>query len=252
MSPYREASATETVEVSTRDGMLRLEVAPRHTVVRLGEHIRLSVAEQFATIAGLSRHNRRKKRSLELDGARLLVARAVPTQDVGLWYLPEPSTATRLFGCRPLDLLNDEGLEALRSLDRLAGRLADELAPYGDGVDRAMEIGRGADRVLIADHGDRLVFYVRRLFRESPQRAFEVHTDGTILLATKGRFRGIRDQKIECKSRFGVTSIGDYVRFADRTGEDLGSVAIPWVTSEERKEIVEIIGRRIDPERFQR
>lgn len=247
VSPYREAAATEIMEATTREGLLRLEVAPRHTVVRLGEHLRLSVAERLAIMSGMSRRNRRKKRSFELKDGRLLAARAVPTQELGIWYSPEPSIATRLFGCRPLDLLDKSGLEALRQLDRLSQRLSTALTPYHDGVVRAIEIGPGADRVLITDDGDRLVFYVRRLFRESPQRALEVSSDGTIVLLGKGRFRSIREQKLECTSRYGVTSIGDYVRFADQTGEDLGSVAIPWVTPEERQEIVEIIGQRIDP-----
>lgn len=247
VSPYREAAATEIMEATTREGLLRLEVAPRHTVVKLGEHLRFSVAESLAIISGMSRHNRRKKRSLELKDARLLTARAVPTQELGIWYSPERNIATRLFGCRPLDLLDKTGLEALRQLDRLSKRLSTALTPYHDGVIRAIEIGPGADRVLITDDGDRLVFYVRRLFRDSPQRALEVSSDGTIVLLGKGRFRSVREEKIKCTSRYGVTSIGDYVRFADQTGEDMGSVAIPWVTAEERQEIVEIIGQRIDP-----
>ncbi|MCG8417472.1 MAG: hypothetical protein MJE77_05955 [Proteobacteria bacterium] len=246
VGPYREATATETMEVSTGDGLLRLEVAPRHTTVRLGDHIRLSATEHFATFSGFSRRRRTKKRSFELrDDVRLLVARSIPTRDVGLWYQPGPDVAIRLFGCRPLDLFHDEGLKALRRLDQLAEKLADALGPHAHGVATAMEIGNGADRVLITDYGDRLVFYIRRLFREWPRRALEAHADGTILLCSKSRF-GAGEQQFRCSSRYGVTSIGDHVRFADHTGQDLGSVAIPWVNPEERRQIAELIGQRID------
>ena len=246
MNPYREAAATEILEATTREGLLRLEVAPRHTLVRLGEHIRLSIADRFVTLTGQSRHNRKKKRSYDLASAGLQVARALPEQDLGIWYLPTPEMATRLLGCRPLDLLHSDGLDALRRLDQVAQRLSAALAPHASGAMKAVEIGHGADRVLIIDQGERLVFYVRPLFREMPRRALEVNADGKIRLINVSRLRKVGEREIQCTSRYGVTAIGDYVRFADPTGQDLGSVAIPWVTPEERREIVEIIGRRID------
>lgn len=225
---------------------MHLELAPRHVVVQLGDHIRLEVAQTTANIIGLSRHNRRKKRSLRLENAHLIVARTIPSEGLGLWYSPDPVTAMRLFGCRPLDLFDANGLDALRRLDRASKRLGNALAPHSDGIVRAKEIGHGADRVLITDHGDHLVFYVRRLFREKPQRALEVWDDGTVRVPGKKRFRQIDEHVFQCSSRYGVTSIGDYVRFADRTGQDLASVPIPWITPEERQEIVDIIGQRID------
>ncbi|MEM9493933.1 MAG: hypothetical protein AAGC55_32600, partial [Myxococcota bacterium] len=155
--------------------------------------------------------------------------------------------AVRLFGMRPFELLDDAGLENLRRLDQLATRLSTATSPYAGGVVKAIEIGPGADRVLISDFGDHLVIFVRRLFREAPRRSLEVHADGTIVLPSRRRLGG-KEQKIRCTSRFGVTAIGDYIRFADATGEDLGSLSIPWITPEDRRELVAIIGRQIDPE----
>jgi len=246
VSPYRHEIAPDTLEVPTREGLLRLELAPRHVVMELGDHIRFEVAEHFATLLGQSRRNRRKKRRFPLEAARLILARTIPSEGLGIWYSPDSISAIRLFGCRPLDLFDENGLEALRRLDRASKRLGSALVPYGDGIERAKEIGHGADRVLITDYGDHLVFYVRRLFREKPQRALEVWADGTIRLPARKRLRSVDEQVFQCNSRYGVTSIGDYVRFADRTGQDLGSVPIPWITTEERQEIVDIIGERID------
>ncbi len=246
MGPYREATATEVMEAESKDGPVRLELAPRHTLLDVGELYRFSVTERFATLTRAMGRNRRrkKKRSIPLDDTRLLVAQGVPPNDVGIWHEPKTGVVTRLFGIRARELLDDDGLAAARKLERLVRRLEAALRPHGHGAVGALEVGRGADRVLIMDFGDRLVLHVRRLFRERPRRALDVYSDGKIVFPGRGRKnRGARE--IECTSRFGVTAIGDFIRFAAKTGEDLGAISIPWIAPETRHELVEIIADRI-------
>lgn len=292
MGPYREASAAETFEALTREGKARLEVAPRHVVLEIGDRTSLVVSDRFITVTSGGRRGRRKKQSLALDAAdnrRLIVARAVPTDDVGIWYERKPGVVMRLLGLRPVELLGGRaragarpGIDAgpgpeaepradsdaraginaesaalgeWRAFERLSRRLSETMAPHNHGVKRALEIGRGADRVLILEFGDRMVLYVRRLFREHPRSALEVRADGSIIFLDRAGTLASwfpwarRDSgSIQCSSRFGVTTIGDYIRFAAPSGEDLGSLALPWISPEDRHELGRLIGRRIDVE----
>jgi hypothetical protein len=59
---------------------------------------------------------------------------------------------------------------------------------------------------------------------------------------------GKKRREIEVRSRFGVTVWGDYVRFADKNGTDLGRVAIPWIAPEDRRELARRIGQLVDRE----
>lgn len=241
MGPYREATATEALQAQSREGLVKLEVAPRHVVLDIEHGERLSVAGGYAELYVASRQGRRKKRSLHLQSTRLLVARSVPTQDVGVWHEPEPGVVNRILGIRPQELMDDAALEALRNLDRLAMRLSEGLAAYSGGMRRATEIGPGADRILVMDFGDRIVVHVRRLFREWPRRAIEVHSDGTVVLFHRGG-----DKRFRCTSRFGITVFGDFLRFANAAGDEVGSIGIPWVTPEDREQLVRLIGQHID------
>jgi hypothetical protein len=244
MAPYREVIAAEVMEAPTRDGHVRLEVAPRHTLLTVGEVFRFSVTDRFAT---LIRAPGRKQRAMRLDDTtRIVVARAVYSEEVGIWHQPRPGVVTRLFGLRPRELLDDEAMAASYKLDRLASRLGRALRPHYGGVERGVEAGRGADRVLIMALGDRLLVHVRRLFRERPGLALEVHAGGTIVFTGAGRRRG--ETRIRCRSRFGVTAMGDYIRFADPTGRDLGAIALPWIPPEDRAELVDMIGEWIHHE----
>ena len=54
-----------------------------------------------------------------------------------------------------MPLLAPEAFEQRRELDRLAASLKAALAPHAGGVVRAIEIGRGSDKVLVLDDGDR-------------------------------------------------------------------------------------------------
>ena len=134
-----------------------------------------------------------------------------------------------------------DGLEALRALDNLAARLKAALADHAGGVLRALEIGRGLDKVLVLDDGDRYQVFQRPLLRDAARWAFEAHRDGTIVVADGGSAR----KKVTCRSRYGVTVIGDYVRFADPTGLDLARVSIPWICREDREELARRIGELI-------
>jgi hypothetical protein len=242
VGPYREADASERFEVAAREGLARLELGPRWFRLDMGERLMLSVAEDFATVVKMQRRKRRKQRSLRLGEARLLMARGVPTNDIGIWYVGAGGVAERLIGLRPPELLDDDAMRAWHMVDRMAQRLRVVLAPHGHGVERAIEVGQGADRVLIVDLGDGIEIYVRRLFREWPRRAMTVYRDGTVALVLK---KG--ERRIQCRSRYGVTVIGDYIRFADPTGEDLGALSVPWVTPEDRRFLVQLIGQLIDP-----
>ena len=242
MAPYREADANEILEVSAREGQVRLELGPRHFRLDVGERLKLSVAEDFATVIKIQSRRRRKQRSLRLGQTRLLMARGVPTNDIGLWYETRPGEVQRVIGFRPPELLDDDAMRAWHVVDRMAQRLRLLLGPHGHGVQRAIEVGDGADRVLIMDLGDSLEFYVRRLFRERARRAMTVYRDGTVVLVVKGA-----ERRVLCHSRYGVTVIGDYIRFADPSGDDLGALPIPWVTREDRLFVMHLIGQLIDP-----
>jgi hypothetical protein len=242
VGPYRDADASESFEVSAREGQARLDLGPRWFRLDMGERLMLSVAEDFATLVKTQRRRRRKQRSLRLSEARLLMARGVPTNDIGIWYVGSSGVAERLIGLRPPELLDEAAMRAWQVVDRMAQRLRVVLAPHSPGVERATEVGQGADRVLIVDFGEGIEIYVRRLFRERPRRAMTVYRNGTVVLVVKNR-----ERRIQCGSRYGVTVLGDYIRFADPTGEDLGALSVPWVTPEDRRFMVQLIGQLIDP-----
>lgn len=243
MGPYRAVTGTETLEAPTRVGMAKLHVAPRHVELEVGTQ-RMSVTEDYVTVVDTQKQKKRKKpkpRSMKLDGARLIMARAVPTEDIGLWYEPKPGNVMRIFGLPPVELLDNEALVAWSALDRLAQRLKGAIAPHAAGVLRATEIGHGLDRVLVTDDGETLLYHVRKLFRPVSRVALEVHADGEVTIYNK---RG--SQTFRVSSRHQVTVIGDLVRFAKPDGEDIGAVAIPWVSPEERRTLAGMAATRVD------
>ncbi len=227
------------VSAPTREGMARLEIGPRHTLLAVGQR-NLSVSDHFVTVNNNNR-TRRRPRSLRLDKAHLFVARGEPVEEVGIWYEGRPGVVTRIFGMRPPQLLDGAALAAWQALDRLFSRLRAALAPHRGVALRATELGRGADRVLLVDTGDRYVVFVRRLFRELPRRALEVHDDGTVVIPHRSF-----EARVKCKSRFGVTVFGDQIQFADRDGVALATIWLPWVTPEDRVALAERFGVRLD------
>ena len=126
------------------------------------------------------------------------------------------------------------------ALDTLAQQLRAALADFAGDIARAIELGRGLDKVLLADHGDRYVVYARRLFRDRARFAMAIYRDGRVIVPEGKELREFR-----VTSKFGITVRGDYVRFADRDGTDLGRVAIPWIAAEDRDEIARRIGQLV-------
>lgn len=240
MPPYRDNARTEVLRAPTRDGVARLEVAPRHVVLEVGAQSRLTITDRYLTLAQTSRR-KKKPRSLTLGDTRLLIARAVPTEEVGIWYEAKPGVMHRVFGLTPLELLDDEALAAWRALERLYHRLQAAVGPHLHRAVRASEYGRGPDRVLVEDQGDRDVVYVRPLFRERPRRVMDVHEDGTITLVGKHG-----EHAVKCQSRFGVTVHGDHINFSDHRGVTRGHIWLPWITDEDRKALATRFGERVD------
>ncbi|GAB4564953.1 MAG: hypothetical protein Tsb0020_15470 [Haliangiales bacterium] len=239
MNPYREAAATETLEASTREGTVRLERDAHLIKLKIGERVTLSVTESSALLVTQKRRRRKpKQRSILLDRAGLVMARGVPSDEIGVWCQQSRDVVERLVGIRPPELLDHDAMQAWQSVDRIAQRLQRSLKPHSRGVQRALEVGQGADRVLVEEFGERLVFFVRRLFRERAQRVMEVYRDGQVVLLSK---RG--EQRLRVTSRYGVTALGDYIRFADPAGEDLGRMSIPWISTEERLYLVKLVGQ---------
>jgi hypothetical protein len=182
----------------------------------------------------------------------------------------------RIFGVEPVSLLEPAGLPALAALDRLAQRLRHALAHLALDVRRAFEIGSpaagGLDKVLVVDHGERWIVYARRLFRDRARFVMAIHDDGRIVVrdgrsagpaaestgagppagegaaspAEKVAAAGTRE--ITVRSRYGITVVGDYLRFADPQGADLARVSIPWIGPEDRQELAHRIGQLIDRE----
>jgi hypothetical protein len=247
---YRD-DARDAGEAPTAEGVLRVELAPRHVKLAVASRS-LDITDAFATVIEHHRRHpaRSKRRSLRISG-RLIVARDVPREGVGLWLEVDPGTSRaglrRIFGVEPMSLLEPGGLPALATLDRLAHRLRHALAHLAPDVRRAFEIGSaaagGLDKVLVTDFGDHWAVYARRLFRDRARFAMAIHADGRIVVRDG---RGERTRELRVRSRHGVTVVGDYVRFADPHGADLARISIPWLTPENRAELALRIGQLID------
>jgi hypothetical protein len=249
---YRD-DAGDACEAPTAEGTLRAELTGGS--VRLAITGRsLHVTDRFATVIQHHSGNAAKDRrtSIAIAGL-LLIARDALREGIGVWIEVEPGTPRggfrRIFGVEPHSLLEPGGLGALAALDRLAQRVRQALAHLAPEVRRATEIGSpasgGLDKVLAVDHGERVVVYARGLFRDRARFAMAIHDDGRI--AVRGG-RGGPDREVAVRSRHGVTVVGDYIRFADPHGVDLARVSIPWLSPEDRAELAQRIGQRIDRE----
>ncbi len=236
MGPYRAIAGVETLLAPTRQGQLRLEVAPRHTLVAIEGVASVAFTDEFFT---LTTHERRraKRVSMRLGEARVAIARGVPSGEIALWYEDKPHSFQRVIGFDPVELLTTDALRAWHALDAVAKRLQEVISPHARGVKQALELGPGHDRVLVADFGDHFTVYVRKLFRGRQRRVLEVYDDGTVVVVSKGKERRVR-----CSSRFGVTVSGDHIRFSDATGFDLASLSLPWIGAEDRVELARRLG----------
>lgn len=232
---YRDDSE-DVLEAETSDGTLRLELGPRAVKATIGKYT-LHVVDKVATVLD-QRRKKTRRESFKIE--RLVTARDVPHEDLGVW-VELPGGWRRIFGVEPVSLLEPAGLIALAALDRVAQQLRLSLAEHAGDIRRAIEIGRGLDKVLLADHGDRFAVYARRLFRDRARFAMEIHGDGRIVI--RG---GKKPLEVTVKSRFGVTVVGDYIRFAAPDGKDLARLAIPWISPEDRWELARRIGQLVD------
>lgn len=222
---------------------MRLEVAPRHVVVEVSGHHHLAITDQFLTVTRPGRR-RRKQRSYELEGHRLVLARAIPTDDVGLWYELRKDVMQRIFGMSPPELLDRDALAAWKELDRIYRRLREALAPHLGEATTGAEYGKGADRVLVESRDDRDVVYVRPLFREAQRKVMEVCADGTVRIY--GRKGAVNE--LECRSRFGVTVHGDRINFSGPRGDTRGHVWLPWIDEDDRAALARRLGDRVHHE----
>jgi hypothetical protein len=193
---YR-GDAGDVCEAPTAEGTLRVELAPRH--VRLSVANRsIDISDAFVTVVEHHRkHAAKDKRTSIRIAGRVIVARGVPREDVGVWVeveSPGPRAGIRrIFGVEPVRLLEPEGLTALGALDRLFQRLRHELAHLAPDLRRAFELGSpasgGLDKVLVIDQGDHWSVYARRLFRDRARLVMTIHEDGRILVR-EGRGAG--------------------------------------------------------------
>ena len=98
------------VEAPTAGGPLRLELGPRRITLTAGGRT-IQIADQFVTIV---QHNpageAKKQESLRIEG-RVLVARDVPHEDLGVWVeLADRNPGMRrVFGVEPVSLLEQHG-----------------------------------------------------------------------------------------------------------------------------------------------
>jgi hypothetical protein len=252
---YRGDDAGDALEAPTAEGIVKVALGPNRLSISVAQRS-LLVADRLATLVEHKKQKQERRGSVKIAG-NLVVARGLPREDVGIWIErlpdkrdkrdtqePDPQPAMqRIFGLEPVNPLERDGLGALDRLDILVQRLRAHLAELAGSVRRAIEIGSGhaLDKVLLADHGDHYVFYARRLFRDRARFAMAVHDDGRIIVP-----EGKRTREIRVTSRFGITVRGDYVRFADRHGNDLVKVSLPWLGPEDRDEVARRIGQLVD------
>jgi hypothetical protein len=242
---YRGDGASDALEAPTADGKLRVELGPRHISLVVADRA-LHVTDKFATVI-----DGKRQESLELAG-RLIAARDVPREDLGIWIElidtspgrradGKPAGMRRIFGVAPLSTLEPGGLAALQRLDAVAYRVRTAVADFSGDVRRAIEIGRGLDKVLLAEHADHHAIYARRLFRDRARLAVAIYPGRIVIVDGKTS----REVAIPPKALLMVT--GDMIRFADRHGTDLGQVAIPWIAREDREELARRIGQLVEP-----
>lgn len=233
---YRDDSG-DALDTPTAGGVLSGEFGPRWVKLTVGAWT-LHVVDHVATVLE-QRGKKLRRESFKIEG-RLTIARDVPHEDLGVW-IELPGGMRRIFGVEPVSLLEPDGLDALAALDRFAVRLRAALADHAGDIHRAVEIGRGHDKALLADHGDRFVIYARRKFRDRARYAMAIHDDGRVVIHS-----GKKPVEITVRSRFGITVVGDYLRFAAPDGTDLARIAIPWITPEDRHELARRIGQLVD------
>jgi len=242
---YRD-DAGDACEAPTAEGRLRAELAPRHVKLQVANRS-VEIVHDFVTIVEHHKKRRDKDRraSLRIAG-RLIVARDVPRDGLGVWVELDPGKPRagfrRVFGVDPQSTLEPSGLAALAAFDRLALRLRNELAALAGDTTRAIEIGPsvsgGLDKALVLEHAEHTEVYVRRLFRDRARRAIFADEAGRVTVTGFPAFT--------VRSRHGVAAYGDGLRFTDPHGADLARIAIPWIGFDERVELARRLGQLVD------
>ena len=259
---YR-GDAVEVCEASCAEGALRAVFAPRHVKLTVADRS-IDISDEFAMVADhRSRAGRERPTSLRISG-RLVLARGVPRDDLGLWIELAPGRRRagfrRLFGVSPVNLLEPGGLAALASLDRLVQRLRQGLSHLAVDVHQAIELGSaasgGLDKVLVLESADHTTVYVRRLFRDRARLVITAHHDGRIVVGAGGlgasasgpdapADRPAQRNELIVRSRHGIIVAGDHLWFTDPQGTDLAKISIPWIEAADRVELARRIGQRI-------
>ncbi|MEZ4366458.1 MAG: hypothetical protein R2939_09260 [Kofleriaceae bacterium] len=240
MAPFRGNEGGDLLEAPVAGATLRLEIGPRSVTLILPTQ-RLIVAEGVLTLVTRGRRRERRE-SIKLPGP-LWVARDVPHEDLAVWIAQDPRAVRvrRVMGVEPRPLIDEGGLDALRALDRLALRLRQALAAVLGPSPRAIELGRGLDKLLVVEHEDHTDCYQRPLFQGEAGRSLTVSADGRVVIHEG------RPIELVVRSRYGITVLGDYLRFSDPSGLDLGRVSIPWIDREDRLELARRLGERVEP-----
>lgn len=233
---YRD-DAGEVIEAPTAEGLLRVELGPRHTKLAVGNRV-LDVVGRVATLTDPRKPG--KRQSIEIKH-RLIVARDVPQDDLGIW-MGDDTGMRRIWGVVATNALEPSGLAQLAVFDRVAGRVRMALAELAGDVVRAIEIGGPLGKLLFAEHADRHVVYSRALFKNGARPALSVFPDGRIIVHDGTT----APPTVTVTSRFGITVGGDYIRFAGPDGTDLARVSLPWLTPEDRRELARRIGLLVD------
>lgn len=210
--------------------MLVLHVAPKHTRLEIGAET-WTIANDHITVVTQGKR-RAKKKSILLRGSRLFVARAWPTNEIGLWIERRPGVVQRLLGLPPRIGMTEEVMSAWGDLEKLAASLQSALSAYGDGA-RAFEIGNGQHRVFGVEYAERMVLYARPVFREWPRRVIELRRDGAVVVPSRRKEDRILPMKLGVK----VIASGDRVYFCHPDGEQVAGVFLPWIGPTERKEL---------------
>jgi hypothetical protein len=245
-SLYREAVAADVLVAPTRVGEARLELAPNHTVLTVGSHLRVTVTKSEITVQETVNSKRRRKpkvvtRSLLRRDHRLIVAQRFRTEDVSLWHSEGDEHVRRWFGFEPVVLLDLQAVRAWRDLDVLRTRFFEALIGEKDEATGATEYGEGRNRALVIDYPGHSAVWAKPMlpsvfpswFRKPPTKLFEVHRDGSVI-----RFRGTEELgNSEFNSKFAVTVTGDRIHFSTPKGDAGESLFLPWVAPEERDEL---------------
>lgn len=106
-------------------GLVTLHVDPKSIQLTVGAQVWTFANDHLVIVTKGKR--RTKKRSIRISDAKLYVAHAWPTHDVGLWIERKPGVMQRILGLPPLSGMSEDVMEAWRDLERLSVRMREVL-----------------------------------------------------------------------------------------------------------------------------